>query len=234
MSRNVEIVVALMLSILILQIGILVAGLILVIDGGPVLFISARVKSPGCFFRMIKFRTMRSTQNIGVTGGDKAAYVTWLGAYLRRSRLDELPQIINIIRGDMAFVGPRPPAPEYVAAEPDLYAKVLTARPGVTGLATIVLHRRERALLARGETAHEVDRIYRRRCLRIKARIDLIYRRKKSAGNDFWLMAMTFVAIYRLATGGRLWRRSCGHPDKPARAYGWARHPEISPMFREI
>jgi lipopolysaccharide/colanic/teichoic acid biosynthesis glycosyltransferase len=91
------------------------------------------MRGPSKPFTLIKFRTMQDAiQNTGVTGGDKTARVTRTGHWLRRWRLDEVPQLINILRGDMSFVGPRPPLRRYVEQFPDLYAHVLKSRPWPT------------------------------------------------------------------------------------------------------
>lgn len=213
MSRAQEVVLALAILVVLAPVIAVIGALILIVDGRPIFFLSPRMRDPERRFMMIKFRTMRPGSDQGVTGGSKASRVTRLGKVLRRTRLDELPQILNILRGDMAFVGPRPPAPEYVRAEPELYARVLMQRPGVTGLATLVLHRREQALLAQASTARAVDLIYRRRCLPIKARIDLIYRRRCSPANDLWLMALTALRV--VDAGG-----SCRLPRLRRRIHG--------------
>jgi lipopolysaccharide/colanic/teichoic acid biosynthesis glycosyltransferase len=127
----------------------------------------------------------------GVSGGDKAARITALGRLLRRSRLDEIPQLWNVIRGDMSFVGPRPPLRQYVERFPDLYAQVLRSRPGITGLATLVYHGHEERLLARCATPEETDALYARACVPRKARLDLIYQRRRSLCWDLWLMMQT-------------------------------------------
>ena len=107
-------------------------------------------------FRLLKFRTMHvAADSGGVSGGDKQTRITPMGRFLRRTRLDELPQLWNILRGDISFVGPRPPLRRYVDSHPDLYARVLACRPGVTGLATVIFHRTEERLLAPCKTPQE-------------------------------------------------------------------------------
>jgi lipopolysaccharide/colanic/teichoic acid biosynthesis glycosyltransferase len=124
----------------------------------------------------------------GVSGGDKTSRISRTGAFLRRKRLDELPQLINVLKGDISFVGPRPPLREYVERFPTIYAQVLKSRPGITGLATVAYHAHEEKLLARSKSAAETDAIYCRACIPRKAHLDLLYQRKRNLRFDFYLM----------------------------------------------
>ena len=170
----------------------IIALVLLVAQGRPVFHISRRCHAPGRTFGLIKFRTMTVVQDDrGASGGDKAARITPPGRWLRAHRLDELPQLVNILRGDLGLVGPRAPLPEYVDRFPDLYARVLRSRPGVTGLATVVFHRHEARLLAACRTAAETDAVYARRCIPRKARLDLIHQRRRSFMLDLWVLART-------------------------------------------
>ncbi len=165
---------------------------------GPLFYISERMKTPTKPFRLIKLRTMRPAlhdQNTGVSGGDKTTRITRFGQFLRRSRLDELPQIWNILRGDMSFVGPRPPLRQYVEQFPQIYARVLKNRPGLTGLATLTFHAHEARLLAACKTPAETEKTYTRRCITRKAQLDLIYQRRQSLCLDLWLMGKTVARI---------------------------------------
>lgn len=167
-------------------------------EGRPLFYVAERMKAPGQPFNLWKLRTMRVVQeDSGVSGGDKAARITPTGAWLRGKRLDEFPQLWNILRGDLSFVGPRPPLRQYVEAYPELYARVLESRPGVTGLASIVYHRHEARLLERCETAGETDATYRRICVPAKARLDLIYQRHRSICYDFDLVFQTIGNLFR-------------------------------------
>ena len=207
MNRATEVVLAALIFAPLVPILILISALILIIDGRPIFFLSRRMSSPTRSFLMIKFRTMSPGSDVGVTGGDKSGRVSPLGNILRRTRLDELPQILNILAGHMAFVGPRPPTPEYVAKEPDVFKRLLSGRPGVTGLATLVIHERERRLLSAGRTADAVDRIYRQRCLPKKAQIDFLYFRNRNTAFDLWLMVLTALRVFEGRPNGRLYRR---------------------------
>lgn len=179
-----------------LAIGAPVLGLIalavLVADGGPVLYVAERMRSPTESFGLVKFRTMKAAEgDRGVSGGDKSTRVTRTGRFLRRHRLDELPQLWNVVRGDISLVGPRPPLREYVDRFPELYAEILRSRPGVTGLASVYAHRHEEWMLAQTRSPEETDAVYARRCIPLKARLDLIYARNWSLWLDLKLIAAT-------------------------------------------
>lgn len=180
-----------------------VAALVLLCDGRPVFHAAPRMRAPGQPFRLWKFRTMRPDPgDRGVTGGDKAGRITPLGRHLRRWRLDELPQLWNLLRGDISLVGPRPPLPAHVAADPRLFAAVLQCRPGLTGLATVIFRRREERLLARCRSGAETEWIYLSRCLPAKARLDLFYGRHRSLRLDLWVIGRTFWPRRRWRGGG--------------------------------
>lgn len=174
---------------------------LLIRQGRPIFYVAERMKTPDQPFDLIKFRTMTVVEaDSGVSGGDKAARITPAGAWLRGKRLDELPQLINIIRGDLSFVGPRPPLRQYVERHPDIYARVLQSRPGVTGLASIVYHRHEAMLLARCETPEQTDAVYSRICVPAKARLDLIYQKNRNICYDFDLVFQTIGGLFRRNT----------------------------------
>lgn len=196
-KRLFDIVCALVLLIILGPVMVIIALLILREDGRPVLYISERMKTPEQGFRLLKFRTMSVARaDSGVSGGDKSARITRLGAKLRARRLDELPQLFNILKGDISFVGPRPPLRMYVARFPDLYEEVLACRPGVTGLATLVYHAHEERILAKCGSAEQTDTVYARRCVPAKARLDLMYRRNRSLCFDLRLMLATVIRSF--------------------------------------
>jgi lipopolysaccharide/colanic/teichoic acid biosynthesis glycosyltransferase len=165
-------------------------------QGRPVLHRSERMRTPTQSFRVCKFRTMTvAPDDRGVSGGDKDCRITPLGRLLRRTRLDEMPQLWNILRGDMSFVGPRPPLASYVRQFPALYGRVLVSRPGLTGLATLHFHRHEAKILAPCRTPVETDAVYARRCIPRKARLDLIYQRRRTLALDARLLARTVAQV---------------------------------------
>ena len=176
----------------------LVATLLLLCQGRPIFYLSERMQTPERKFWLWKFRSMHmASADSGVSGGDKANRITKIGTVLRRTRFDEVPQLWNILCGEMSFVGPRPPLPSYAYRFPDLYSQVLQNRPGLTGLATLVFHKREHALLANCHSAAETDAIYARRCIPRKARIDMIYKQKQTLLLDIVILAQTLLHIFK-------------------------------------
>lgn len=167
-------------------------------EGRPVFYVSQRMKGVDQPFMLWKLRTMTVTDSdSGVSGGDKVARITKTGKWLRGKRLDEFPQLWNILKGDISFVGPRPPLRQYVEAHPEIYAQVLKSRPGVTGLASIAYHKHETALLARCKTPAETHDVYSRICVPAKARLDLIYQRHQNICYDFDLVFQTIGNLFR-------------------------------------
>ncbi len=191
-KRLMDLTLALLLAALFALPFSAVVIALLLRDGRPVFYVAERMRAPGRPFRLWKLRTMTVAQaDSGVSGGDKSARVTRTGRFLRRTRLDEVPQLWNILRGDMSFVGPRPPLRKYVERFPGLYARVLQSRPGITGLATLVYHAHEERLLAPCRTTEETDEVYSRRCVPAKARLDLIYQKNRSVCYDLVLLGTT-------------------------------------------
>ncbi|MEG4166339.1 MULTISPECIES: sugar transferase [unclassified Microcoleus] len=137
------------LGLLILAIPIgTIAIIILVTDGRPILFTQQRVGQEGKLFQIKKFRTMYVRQEGDSTitvAGDRR--ITPIGAYLRRWKLDELPQLWNVMVGEMSFVGPRPDVPGYADKLEGDERKLLLLRPGITGPATLA-YRNEEGILA--------------------------------------------------------------------------------------
>ena len=161
---------------------------------GPVFFRQERVGRFGVPFRIHKFRTMTHETSHGgpqITVGDDAR-ITRAGAFLRRAKLDELPQLIDVLRGAMSFVGPRPEVPRYVAVYPaELRDKVLSVRPGITDLASIQ-YRDESALLAR---AADPEREYREVVLPAKLQLAAEYVDHATLATDLRLIGLTLKAL---------------------------------------
>lgn len=198
MKRLFDLIIATFVLIVTAPFMALIALRIRQQDGAQVFYVAERMKAPDQPFNLIKFRTMSHApvhQNSGVTGGDKADRITPFGRTLRRYRLDELPQVYNVLRGDMSFVGPRPPLRQYTDAFPELYHRVLQSRPGITGLATLHFHRHEERLIKAARTPDETETIYTTRCIPRKATLDLIYNRHASICFDIAIMWQTVRSV---------------------------------------
>lgn len=203
-KRLMDVVVGSVLLLMLAGPLALLLCLVLLCDGRPVFHISERMKTPDTGFRLWKLRTMTlAAQEAAICGGAQARRITRLGRILRRTRLDEVPQLWNVLRGDMSLVGPRPPLRAYVERFPDLYAEVLRSRPGMTGLASLGFHRHEERLLAACRTPEETDDVYSRRCLPRKARLDLIYQRRRTVFLDLRLLLATAWLPARRLVGAK-------------------------------
>lgn len=197
-KRAFDLVAAVLLSVLLLPVVLVTTLTILLLDGGPVFYTSERMKTPTQGFWLVKFRTMTPTVvDGGVSGGDKLKRITRTGDFLRRSRLDEVPQLWNVLKGDISFVGPRPPLRQYVDRFPEIYTAVLRSRPGITGLASVYFHAHEEHLLSRSQSAEETDAIYARVCVPRKARLDLIYQLRRNLCLDMSIMFKTVLRRMR-------------------------------------
>lgn len=162
---------------------------------GPVFFRQVRVGRNGKEFRIFKFRTMvtdAEKKGLQITvGQDKR--VTFVGKILRKTKMDELPQLINVFAGQMSFVGPRPEVPHYVGMYSEYQRNVLRVRPGITELASIV-YRDENEVLGRSE---DPEKTYIEEIMPKKIELNLQYIRKMSFWYDIKLIFQTFAAILR-------------------------------------
>ncbi len=158
---------------------------------GPVFFRQQRVGRGGKPFWLYKFRTMRLNQSGPAVTSGSDRRITPVGAWLRASKLDELPQLINVARGEMSLVGPRPEVPQYVAHYTPEQRQVLAVRPGITGISQ-VRFRNEQALLAGRE---DVEGFYLSAIMPAKLALDLEYVRHRSLLLDVALLWRTVAAI---------------------------------------
>jgi len=154
-KRLFDIAASSLLLILLSPILVLIAAAIVIESGGPVLFLQTRIGRKFRPFQIWKFRSMRmDTAGTRITiGGDKR--ITRVGKVLRTTKLDELPQLWNVLRGDMSLVGPRPELPEYVDLYRPRFRKVLEIRPGVTDLASLEFRDLEKVLASAADPLRE-------------------------------------------------------------------------------
>ncbi|MCH2132763.1 MAG: sugar transferase [Phycisphaerales bacterium] len=137
MKRLFDVVVSLVLLVLLAPVMLMVAIMILLVMGRPVLFRQSRPGRDGKLFRVLKFRTMGTGTDASGAPLPDAQRLGRLGRFLRGSSLDELPELINVIRGEMSLVGPRPLLPEYLPLYDEHQARRHEVRPGITGWAQV-------------------------------------------------------------------------------------------------
>lgn len=193
-KRLLDIVVAGLGLLLLAPLFLLVGVLIKLDSPGPVFFRQERVGRHGRPFRIFKFRTMTVARGVDgaqiTVAGD--ARITRVGAFLRRTKLDELAQLIDVLRGTMSLVGPRPEVPRYVEHYPAAWReRLLSVRPGITDFAS-VRYRDEGELLAR---ADDPERTYIESILPTKLRYSLQYVERPSLGNDLRILGMTLRTV---------------------------------------
>ena len=175
----------------------LVASILVLTSRGPLFFGSVRIGEGGKQIRVLKFRTMRPRRELGIqlTRGDDDR-ITPTGHWLRRWKLDELPQFINVVRGEMSLVGPRPDSPEHIATLPDSVQQFLfRLKPGITSVASSRF-RNEARILAEIPVA-ELTSYYTRTLLPHKLSLDLDYASQATFVTDFMLLLRTADAVLR-------------------------------------
>lgn len=161
---------------------------------GPVFHRGKRVGLNGKLFNLYKFRTMivhAPAVGPGITSNNDPR-ITWIGRLLRRTKIDELPQLINVLKGDMSLVGPRPEDPRYVRNYTPEQLKVLNVKPGITSPASLE-YRSEEAIL----TGDEWQRTYLERVLPHKLAIELEYLKRRNLWGDLGIILRTLLAIFR-------------------------------------
>jgi lipopolysaccharide/colanic/teichoic acid biosynthesis glycosyltransferase len=170
---------------------VIVATLIKLDSKGPVFFKQERIGKKFKSFNIYKFRTMKNNAEkngpkITVKGDSR---VTRIGRFLRKYKIDELPQLFNVLKGDMSFVGPRPEVNEYVQLFKPEYKKLLCTRPGITDPASIKYSDEEGSLYSSGNWEEE----YKKRILPEKIRLSLNYLEKRSIFTDLKIILKTVL-----------------------------------------
>jgi lipopolysaccharide/colanic/teichoic acid biosynthesis glycosyltransferase len=173
---------------------ILISVLVLVTSAGSAFYKQVRVGKNGKQFKLFKFRTMRTDSDKAgaLTIGMRDSRITSIGYYLRRYKLDELPQLFNVLMGDMSFVGPRPEVPKYVAMYTAEQRVVLTVKPGITDYASIV-YSEENALLASAENPEE---LYINKVMPAKLKLNMRYIQDMGIGTDMGIILKTIGKIF--------------------------------------
>lgn len=193
MGRLLDTVISLIGLILLSPVLSVVALFVKMHDGGPVMYRAKRVGIRGAIFDLYKFRTMAPNADKmgGITVlGDKR--VTPIGRFLRKHKLDELPQLFNVLKGDMSFVGPRPEDPRYVERYTPEQREVLSVPPGITSPASLHF-RNEEALLSGGDWESK----YIEQILPRKLAMELEYFPSRSLGGDVRIIIRTLGGILK-------------------------------------
>jgi lipopolysaccharide/colanic/teichoic acid biosynthesis glycosyltransferase len=192
----------------------LLAGMAVFVDSpGPILYRSRRIGRDGVPFWMYKFRTMRHLAGGPLISSKTDQRFTPVGRFLAQTRLDELPQLWNVLGGEMRMVGPRPELEEFVREQSESYERILTVPPGLTGPTQLVFAD-EGALLAATEDREE---LYRREILPAKVRLDLAYVEHHSVRGDISAVLRTCL-LPAVKTGYRIAARFGAGPSQRALA----------------
>ncbi|HLP15128.1 MAG TPA: sugar transferase [Bacteroidota bacterium] len=199
MRRSFDVLAALLGLVLLSPILILIAAAILIEGHGPVFYQARRVGLHGRIFRLYKFRTMvpdADKMGAGITSADDKR-ITRIGHLLRHYKLDELPQLLNIIKGDMNLVGPRPEDPRYIRLYTEPQYEIFSVRPGITSPASLY-YRNESKMLC----GNNWEDVYITQVMPAKLSIDLEYFRQNTFTTDFGIVIKTVVEVFHL------------HPDR--------------------
>lgn len=182
MKRALDIIMSLCAIIVLSPIFIITALIVIISDGMPVIYKQNRVGKDAVLFTIYKFRTMKNGTRVAATNElkESQSQITSCGGFLRKTSLDELPQLFNILKGDMSFVGPRPLIPE----EEDIHALrlehgVYAVRPGLTGLAQV-----------NGRDKVSIEE---------KVRLDSEYVNTRTLGLDIKIFFKTFVNVFKMS-----------------------------------
>ena len=182
------------LGLVILSPFLLVIAILIVIDSkGDIFYLQQRVGKDNKDFNIFKFRTMRpnSDKQGLLTVGAKDSRITKIGVFLRKYKIDELPQLINVLIGNMSFVGPRPEVRKYVDLYNSEQKKVLTVKPGITDYASIK-YSNENELLAKSENP---EKTYIEEIMPAKLELNLKYIKEASLLTDIKIIFKTFAKI---------------------------------------
>lgn len=195
MKRVFDVTVSILVLLISWPLWALVALLIKLDSPGPIFYRGPRVGKDGRIFYIYKFRTMAKDaekRGPGITRGNDPR-VTCVGRWLRKMKIDEMPQLINVLKGEMSIVGPRPEDPRYVACYTPQQRRVLSVRPGMASLAFIKYRHEEEILASAGDRWEEV---YLTHILPDKLRLDLEYIDNQSIWSDLCILAQAALSLF--------------------------------------
>ena len=195
MKRVLDILVAVTLLVVLFPVLLVISTLIKIDSKGPVFFRQQRIGQFGKPFRIIKFRSMTAAPQAekGRFDAGSEVRVTRIGRILRKSKLDEVPQLLNVLKGEMSLVGPRPEVEKWVNAYPQRWRCIHTAKPGITGPASIEFRNEEELLKA----STDPEQTYRDEILPQKLALYEQYIQNRSFWVDLKLLFQTFAKVTR-------------------------------------
>lgn len=195
MKRLFDIFVSLIILSVFLPFGILISLAIILESKGGAFYRQKRVGKNGISFKLWKFRTMRvDADKLGkLTVGMRDPRITRVGYFIRKSKLDEFPQFLNVLTGEMSIVGPRPEVQEYVDLYTSEQRRVLTVKPGITDYASLEYFK-ENELLGQSENPRET---YINEIMPAKIELNKKYIANPTLGQDIKIMWLTFLKMIR-------------------------------------
>lgn len=192
-KRIFDILFSIIILCLFSPFGIIVSLLILLTSRGGVFYIQERIGKNGVPFGLYKFRTMRPNADRAgtLTVGMRDPRITQIGYFLRKFKLDEFPQFLNVLKGDMSIVGPRPEVAEYVNLYTEDQRKILEVRPGITDVASLEYFK-ENEILGQAENPQKA---YIEEIMPAKIELNKRYLARPTLGNDLHIMWRTFMKM---------------------------------------
>jgi lipopolysaccharide/colanic/teichoic acid biosynthesis glycosyltransferase len=190
LKRTLDVVLSATLLILLLPVFCLCAVAIKLESRGPVFYKATRVGWRSRTLRVLKFRKMYDGATGHALTGDVDPRFTRIGRLLARTKLDEIPQLWNVLRGQMSLVGPRPEDPAFVAHHEEQYREILAVRPGMTGLGQLAFANEAEVLDPGDRVGHYVDRI-----LPQKVHLEVLYARSRSLRRDLGILVWTVLPV---------------------------------------
>lgn len=195
MKRIFDIIFSFIVLVCFLPVGLILAIWIAVESRGGIFFSQTRIGKNSVPFQLLKFRSMYvNAESKGkITVGARDPRITRAGYYLRKFKLDEFPQFINVLKGDMSIVGPRPEVKEYVDLYTDQQRKILQVKPGITDLASLAYFH-ENELLAK---SNDPQQTYITEVMPAKLKLNEEYLANPSLAKDLSIIIQTFAKIFR-------------------------------------
>jgi len=196
MKRLFDILFSLFILLLFLPFGLIISLLILLESRGGIFYKQERIGKNGVSFKLIKFRSMRTDADKSgkLTVGMRDARITRIGYFIRKFKLDEFPQFLNVLKGEMSIVGPRPDVQEYVDLYSEEERKILKVKPGITDYASLEYFE-ESELLAKSSNPEET---YIKEIMPAKLKLNKKYISNPTLGNDIKIIFLTAKRILNL------------------------------------